>query len=211
MKKIIGALAALPLAAALAATDPTPSAEPTPSASPTATPSPSLSAGAEALLNFKYDDEKQCRNEGTAIFPRLVAGYVSDDPNMKRTAKDAMELALQRGCDINETDAGADYSSGLNALQNAILFGDPELVEWLISKGADPKRPVKTRKNEFADSAAFATALVERWQTLLAREPEPKPSTPAEEAAAKDLKAGQARRLEKAKAVQALLQKRKEQ
>ena len=163
------------------------------------------------MLNFKYDDEKQCRNEGTAIFPRLVTGYVSDDPELKRTAKDAMELALQRGCDINETDAGADYSSGLNALQNAILFGDPELVEWLISKGADPKRPVKTRKNEFADSAAFATALVERWQTLLAREPEPTPSTPAEAAAAKDLKAGQAQRLEKAKAVQALLQKRKEQ
>lgn len=211
MKKIIGALAALPLAAVLAATDPTPGAEPSPTATPSTTATPSLSAGAEALLNFKYDDEKQCRNEGTAIFPRLVAGYVSDDPDMKRTAKDAMELALQRGCDINETDAGADYSSGLNALQNAILFGDPELVEWLISKGADPKRPVKTRKNEFADSAAFATALVERWQTLLAREPEPKPSTPAEAAAAKNLKAGQAQRLEKAKAVQALLQKRKEQ
>ena len=52
-----------------------------------------------------------------------------------------IQVASNAGCDMHVTD-----NVGLTPLNAAILFNEPELVSFLISKGSDPKKIIRSPK-----------------------------------------------------------------
>lgn len=55
-------------------------------------------------------------------------------PTHPDSAQEIMELALDEGADIN----GHSPRSGYTPLQEAVLFNEPGLVDFLLKEGADP-------------------------------------------------------------------------
>jgi ankyrin repeat protein len=101
------------------------------------------------LLAKAGADPKLPTNEG--VTPLMVAGGLGWAANFSRNAPDAWipaaKLCLELGDGVNATNA-----KGYTALHGAAFIGNNDLIEFLVSKGADPKIVTKD-KNTVADMA----------------------------------------------------------
>ncbi|WP_290583129.1 ankyrin repeat domain-containing protein [Ketobacter sp.] len=87
-------------------------------------------------VGLESTDESGCYlTDGKSIFPTIptmVAAY--DDARVdKNIVLKVIDVAVSAGCDINAPD-----NQGLSALNAAVLFNNPKLVELLLEYGADP-------------------------------------------------------------------------
>ncbi len=133
-------------------------------------------AKAQVIESFKYDDKERCHVEKKAVFPTLVAAYESAKD--RKLVIKALEATLKRGCDIDEIDADPfkkdSLGTGLNGLNTAIMFGNEDLVQWFLDKGANSKLPIKTKLSNFDNSLEFVNVLIQKTAKRPAKEREEK-------------------------------------
>lgn len=93
----------------------------------------------------------------------LVAAYGRVDRDNARI-QSLIRLMVGLGCDVNQYNA-----SGLTPVHNAVLFRQPELLQFLLEQGADPLLrtvavPGKAtgQKTANLDALGFALALQSR-------------------------------------------------
>lgn len=93
----------------------------------------------------------------------LVAAYDNAQSDAARI-RELISLLQRQGCDIDQYNA-----TGLTPLHNAILYRQPELVDFLIRQGADPllrtiyvPGQASGQKTANLDALGFALALKAR-------------------------------------------------
>ncbi len=72
----------------------------------------------------------------------MVAAY-SELPNMRHVALTIIDVALKSDCDINLPN-----NAGLSPLNDAILFNEPKVVDFLLKRGAEPTQTINTNSEE---------------------------------------------------------------
>lgn len=91
---------------------------------------------AEKLPSFSYTDEAHCYAEIGQESPENVINLIVQVYLLghaeKKVSMDGLETALKRGCSLNEND-----KLGFPPLVSAVLFNNDEMVEFLLTHGAD--------------------------------------------------------------------------
>lgn len=116
----------------------------------------------QSMADFEYVDEAQCHiaidSQVQSVLPMLAIAWLqASETAQKARICEAFDVALARGCDIN-----AANFDGLAALHLAIIQGDGDLVQYLLTHGADPKRAIDSATSELNGLNAFT--LLERLQ-----------------------------------------------
>lgn len=96
----------------------------------------------QLMSEMEYVDAQQCHiavdSSVVSIMPMLAQAWTDAQGENRERARQAFEIALARGCDLN----AADFR-GLTALHYAILAGDSLVLAYLLEQGADPKRIIE--------------------------------------------------------------------
>lgn len=122
-----------------------------------------LSLGAQAqdnarlqyMADMEYVDEARCHialgNNVQSVIPMLALAWLETaDASQKDRIREAFAIAVARGCDIN-----AANFDGLSALHLAILKGDGDIVQYLLTHGADPKLRIESTAVELNGLDSF--------------------------------------------------------
>ena len=133
----------------------------------------SNTAAPQAMLDMQYADELGCfiihGDEVRPVMPLLVSSDGLPDVVHDHVVA-ALDDALARGCDINQSDL-----NGLSPLNTAILQSNVALVTYLIEHGADAAAPISSMSEEIdgLDSLGLLDILSERapeqeaiWQQI---------------------------------------------
>lgn len=108
----------------------------------------------QRMKEMAYVDEKQCfiaiDSNVVSIMPMLALAWLeAESAEKQKRAQEAFDIARQRGCDIN----AADFA-GLSALNHAILRNHADMVQYLLTHGADPDTAIES-KDAFNGLTAF--------------------------------------------------------
>ncbi len=105
-----------------------------------------VSAYAESVDSFPwliYSDKEKCvvtlGNKSNPAVVHFVSGYGIKGVDNQAILKE-LKSAIKRGCSISATS-----SAGFSPLNAAIMYEHPQLVEYLLEKGADPNNRIKDR------------------------------------------------------------------
>lgn len=101
-------------------------------------------------LEHQLTSEEESDDAQSVLF--LAIGAYPTHPD---SAQNIMELALDEGAKIN----GHSPRSGYTPLQEAILFNEPGLADFLLNKGADP---AVEDKNKGLTAQELLVAIEER-------------------------------------------------
>lgn len=123
-----------------------------------------LSLGAQAqdyarlqqMADMEYVDEARCHialdSNVQSVMPMLALAWLeAGEVSQRNRIREAFDVALARGCDINAANV-----DGLAALHLAIIHGDGEVVQYLLSHGADPARVIDSAIAELNGLNSFA-------------------------------------------------------
>ncbi|MDO5090582.1 MAG: ankyrin repeat domain-containing protein [Cardiobacteriaceae bacterium] len=103
----------------------------------------------QQMAEMEYVDEARCHiaisNSVQSVIPLLALAWLeAGDSTQKNRIREAFDVALARGCDIN-----AASLDGLNALHLAVIKGDGELVQYLLAHNADPGQTISSNDPHF--------------------------------------------------------------
>ncbi len=109
---------------------------------------------------IKWADENKCQmNLDGKIMPFIpfLAALYNEKGIDNTQIKEKISAAVARGCDVNATD-----QAGLSAINVGILFNQPDIVQLMLSLGANPKLAIKRESGQFSglNSYEFVDMLI---------------------------------------------------
>lgn len=121
----------------------------------------------ELMMGMQYVDQQKCylgfNDMVLPVIPLLATAFnEAQDNTMRNRVIEAFETALLRGCSIDALD-----TTGLTALNQAVLYNNTQLAELALKHGANPNQTIELMgvgdraTRHFKDSFALLKRLEE--------------------------------------------------